>query len=147
MRFPRRTATDLDAALSLNLRVFLPMSYQIPAMLETGSGAISSRAGLRAPALGTSLYTTAKHAIQGSTKTAALDYAASGINVIAPGPIDTELLSAGGEQAREWAVRTVPMGRLGPPEEVAAAAIWLCSDAASFITGATLEIDGGLAAS
>jgi NAD(P)-dependent dehydrogenase (short-subunit alcohol dehydrogenase family) len=68
------------------------------------------------------------------------------IYAIAPGPIDTDLLAAGGEQGGRWAAQAVPMRRLGRPEEVAAAAVWLCSDQASFVTGSTLTVDGGMAA-
>jgi NAD(P)-dependent dehydrogenase (short-subunit alcohol dehydrogenase family) len=146
------TLTDLDAALTANLRgVFLTMKHEIGAMLASGGGAIvntSSGAGLRAPAPGTAPYVTAKHAVQGLTKVAALDYADKGIrvNALAPGPIDTDLLSGGGEEGKRRAAQGVPMGRLGKPEEVAAAAVWLCSDAASFITGTTLTVDGGQSA-
>jgi NAD(P)-dependent dehydrogenase (short-subunit alcohol dehydrogenase family) len=143
---------ELDSALKLNLYgAFLAMKREIVAMLRSGGGAIvntSSGAGLGAPAPGTSPYVTAKHALQGLTKVAALDYATQGVrvNAIAPGPIDTDLLAGGGEEGRRWAARGVPMQRLGRPEEVAAAALWLCSDHASFVTGATLEVDGGQAA-
>lgn len=81
----------------------------------------------------------------GPTRTAALDYAAAGIrvNARAPGPILTERLQQAGEQAQHEAGRAMPIGRIGQPDEVAAAAVWLCSPESSFITGATLPIDGG----
>jgi NAD(P)-dependent dehydrogenase (short-subunit alcohol dehydrogenase family) len=80
--------------------------------------------------------------------TAALDCAASGIrvNALAPGPILTETLQQAGEQAQDQAARGVPVRRIGGPDEVAAAVVWLCSPESSFITGATLPIDGGLLA-
>jgi NAD(P)-dependent dehydrogenase (short-subunit alcohol dehydrogenase family) len=143
---------DFSASLALNLNgVFFAMKYEIPAMLKTGHGSIvniSSIAGLAAPAPGVSPYVAGKHGVEGLTKVAALDYATQGIRVnsIAPGPIDTGLLAAAGDKGREWAAKMVPMQRLGRPEEVAAAALWLCSEAASFVSGATLRVDGGLAA-
>lgn len=143
---------QFDRSLDVNLHgVFYALKHEIPAMLDAGGGAIvniSSGAGLRAPAAGTSAYVTAKHGVQGLTKSAALDYAANGIriNAIAPGPIDTDLLANAGEQGRLRIAQSVPLQRLGRPEEIAAAAAWLCSNEASFVTGATLEIDGGLAA-
>ncbi|QKW33004.1 glucose 1-dehydrogenase [Actinomadura sp. NAK00032] len=139
---------DFDSALAVTLRgVFLCMKHQIPAMLDTGGGAIvnmSSTAGLQAVG-GLAGYVSSKFGLVGLTRTAALDYAEAGVrvNALAPGPIHTEQLERAGEQAREMAGRAMPMRRIGRPEEVAAAAVWLCSDAASFITGATLPIDGG----
>lgn len=90
-------------------------------------------------------YVASKHGIIGLTKTAALDYAQQNIrvNVIAPGPILNDRIAALGEEAREYIHRAVSMRRIGRPEEVAAAAAWLCSDQASFIIGATIPIDGG----
>jgi NAD(P)-dependent dehydrogenase (short-subunit alcohol dehydrogenase family) len=139
---------DFDATLAVNLRgVFLSMKYQIPAMLDSGGGAIvnmSSTAGLQAVA-GLADYVSSKFALVGLTRTAALDYAEAGIrvNALAPGPILTEPLRLAGEQAQQMVGRGMPMRRIGHPEEVAAAAVWLCSDAASYITGITLPIDGG----
>jgi NAD(P)-dependent dehydrogenase (short-subunit alcohol dehydrogenase family) len=88
---------------------------------------------------------SSKHGIVGLTKVAALEYAARNIrvNAIAPGPILTEQLERAGELAQQSAAQAMPMRRMGRPEEVAAAVIWLCSDAASFITGTTIPIDGG----
>ena len=142
------TLTDFDTALRVNARgIFLMMRYQIPAMLAAGGGAIvnmSSTAGL-AGAPGMAAYTAAKHAIVGLTETAALDYGAQGIrvNAIAPGPILTHNLARANEEARARIGGRLPLHRLGRPEEVAATAVWLCSDQASFITGATIPIDGG----
>jgi NAD(P)-dependent dehydrogenase (short-subunit alcohol dehydrogenase family) len=139
---------DFDTALRVNARgIFLMMKHQIPAMLAAGGGAIvnmSSTAGL-AGAPGMAAYAAAKHAIIGLTETAALDYGQRGIrvNAIAPGPILTHNLARANEEARARIGGRLPLHRLGRPEEVAATAVWLCSDQASFITGATIPIDGG----
>jgi NAD(P)-dependent dehydrogenase (short-subunit alcohol dehydrogenase family) len=136
------------SALAISLEgVFQSLKYEIPAMLETGGGAIvnmASTAGLEAVG-GLAGYVSAKHGLIGLTKVAALDYAAQGIrvNAIAPGPILTERLQAAGEEMQHRAGMAMPMRRIGQPAEVAAAAVWLCSDHASFVTGATLAIDGG----
>jgi NAD(P)-dependent dehydrogenase (short-subunit alcohol dehydrogenase family) len=116
-------------------------------MLATGAGAIvniSSTAGLDAVG-GLTAYCTAKHGVEGLTKVAALDYAADGIrvNAIAPGPILTDNLKRAGTGAQQAAAAAMPLRRVGQPEEVAAAAVWLCSKEAGFITGTTLVIDGG----
>jgi NAD(P)-dependent dehydrogenase (short-subunit alcohol dehydrogenase family) len=151
--FPPAPLADLpveafDQSIQVNLRgVFLAMKYEIPAMLAHGGGAIvnmSSTAGLRAVP-GVAPYVASKHGVIGLTEAAALDYAAHNlrINAVAPGPIHTHHLERAGEQARERTAQAVPMRRLGRPEEVAAMVVWLCSDQASFVTGATLPIDGG----
>jgi NAD(P)-dependent dehydrogenase (short-subunit alcohol dehydrogenase family) len=116
-------------------------------MLNSGTGAIvnmTSTAGLEAVG-GLAAYVSAKHGIVGLTKVAALEYAARGIrvNAVAPGPILTEQLERAGAAAQQGAAQAMPMKRVGRPEEVAAAVVWLCSDGASFITGATIPIDGG----
>jgi len=137
---------DFDRALGVNARgVFLCMKYEIPAMLANGGGAIvnmSSTAGLEG-VRGISGYVAGKHAIVGLTKTAALDYGRQNlrVNAVAPGPIFTERLAD--PAVRELAAQVVPAGRVGNREEVAATVVWLCSDLASFVTGATLTVDGG----
>jgi NAD(P)-dependent dehydrogenase (short-subunit alcohol dehydrogenase family) len=139
---------ELDQGIRTNIRgTFLGMRAQIPAMLRTGGGAIvnmASTAGLHGVA-GLGAYAAGKAGIIALTKVAALDYADQGVrvNVVAPGPILTHHLEAAGEGAQRGAAMSVPMGRIGTSEEVAAAALWLCSDQSSFITGATIPIDGG----
>jgi NAD(P)-dependent dehydrogenase (short-subunit alcohol dehydrogenase family) len=139
---------DFDSVVRTHLRgVFLCMKYEIPAMLASGGGAIvnmSSGAGLRG-VRGIGAYVASKHGIIGLTKSAALDYATQGIrvNAVAPGPIASKRLTRLSDEQLSPVARAVPMQRVGRPEEVAAAAIWLCSDQASFITGATIPIDGG----
>ena len=139
---------DFDSAIRINLRgIFLAMKYEIPALLANGGGAIvnmASTAGIQG-VRGISGYVASKHGVIGLTKSAALEYAPKNIrvNVVAPGPILTERLQALPDQAREPVIRAVPMGRIGLPDEVAATVAWLLSDQASFITGATLAIDGG----
>jgi NAD(P)-dependent dehydrogenase (short-subunit alcohol dehydrogenase family) len=137
-----------DSGIAISLRgMFLSMKYEIPAMLAGGGGAIvnmSSTAGLQAVG-GLATYVAAKHGLEGLTKVAALDYAADGIrvNAVAPGPILTDNLARAGAAAQQAAASAMPIKRIGQPSEVAEAVLWLCSDAAGFITGTTLVVDGG----
>jgi NAD(P)-dependent dehydrogenase (short-subunit alcohol dehydrogenase family) len=139
---------DFDLAVQVNLRgVFLSMKYEIPAMVASGGGAIvnmSSTAGLRGVE-GIAGYVAAKHGIVGLTKSAALDYGKHGIrvNAVAPGSILTHRLAQLDEEKREQIGSLIPVNRIGTVEEVAATAVWLCSGPASFISGATIPIDGG----
>jgi NAD(P)-dependent dehydrogenase (short-subunit alcohol dehydrogenase family) len=129
------------------------MREEIPQMLESGGGAIvnnSSVAGLVGFA-GIPAYTASKHGILGLTKTAALEYATQGIrvNAVCPGVIDTEMVTRfthGDEATAEQLFQTEPIGRLGAPDEIADAGVWLCSDGAGFVTGHALAVDGGLVA-
>ncbi|MEH2344132.1 MAG: SDR family oxidoreductase [Nostoc sp.] len=142
---------DFDKVMSINVRgLFLCMKYEIQQMLSQGSGAIvnnSSTVGLFGFP-GTSPYVASKHAVMGLTRSAALDYAKQGIriNAVNPGPIATDMvdriLEPLGITVDSFA-STVPMGRVGQAEEIAQAVIFLCSDAASYITGQPLAIDGG----
>jgi NAD(P)-dependent dehydrogenase (short-subunit alcohol dehydrogenase family) len=139
---------DFEAGLKSNLYgAFLGMKYEIPAMLAGGGGAIvnmTSTAGLQgAPGMGP--YAAGKHGVVALTKTAALDYGKHNIrvNAIAPGPIVNEQMSRLPEERLKDIARFIPMGRTGQSDEVARAAVWLCSDEASFITGAVLSVDGG----
>ena len=137
---------DFDRAIGTNVRgTFLSMKFEIPAMLRNGGGSIvnmSSTAGAQG-VKGIGGYVAGKHGIIGLTKSAALDYAASSIrvNVVAPGPILTERLKQVKDPSR--IIAAVPLRRLGLPEEVGRVVAWLCSDEASFITGATIPVDGG----
>jgi NAD(P)-dependent dehydrogenase (short-subunit alcohol dehydrogenase family) len=137
-----------DSAFAVSLRgVFVAMKHEIPAMLASGGGTIvnmSSTAGLDAVG-GLAAYVSAKHGLEGLTKVAALDYAAQGVrvNAIAPGPILTDNLARAGTDAQRMVAAAVPVGRVGQPDEVAAATVWLSSDAAAFVTGTTVVIDGG----
>jgi NAD(P)-dependent dehydrogenase (short-subunit alcohol dehydrogenase family) len=137
-----------DSGIAVNLRgVFLSMREEIPAIVRSGGGAIvnmSSTAGLQAVG-GLASYVAAKHGVEGLTKVAALDYAGQGVrvNALAPGPILTDNLRRAGAAGQEAAARAMPLGRVGEPDEVADAVVWLCSEAAGFITGTTLAIDGG----
>lgn len=143
---------DWDKTLAVNLKgVFLCMKYEIPAMLKTGGGSIVSTAsvdGLVGLA-GVSPYVAAKHGVVGLTKAAALDYATQGIrvNCICPGTIRTELVQSWIDKYPEveeaW-TKLAPMERMGEPREIAEAAVWLCSDKSSFVTGHSLVVDGGI---
>ena len=139
---------DFEVGLKANLYgAFLGMKFEIPAMLAAGGGAIvnmSSTAGLQgAPGMGP--YAAGKHGVVALTKSAALDYGKSNIrvNALAPGPIVNEQMSRLPQDRLQQIARFIPLGRLGQTEEVARAAVWLCSEDASFITGAVLSIDGG----
>jgi len=142
---------DFDKLMAINVRgLFLCLKYEIQQMLTQGSGAIvntSSLGGLIAFP-GTSPYIASKHAVMGLTRAAALDYAKQGIrvNTVNPGGTATEMLDRSLSQMGFTAdnlASTVPMGRIGQAEEIAQAVVFLCSDAASYITGQALVIDGG----
>lgn len=145
------TSEDFDRIIGVNLKgVWLGMKYQVPHMLEQGGGAIvntSSSAGITGIPM-VALYTASKHAVVGLTKASALELATSNIrvNAVAPGPVNTGLLHRMIEGKIDSSViaSQVPMRRISEPEETARAIVWLCSDAASFVTGHTLVVDGGL---
>jgi NAD(P)-dependent dehydrogenase (short-subunit alcohol dehydrogenase family) len=138
--------------LAVNLTgVWLCMKYEIPQMLHQGGGAIvntASAAGL-VGSRGISAYVASKHGVVGLTKTAALEYAQQGIrvNCVCPGVIQTPMTErALSDPIMQAQITARPIGRVGAPEEVAEAVVWLCSDAASFVTGHAMSIDGGLVA-
>jgi len=143
---------DWDHLMSINLKgVWLCMKYEIPQMIKQGSGAIvntSSIAGL--VALPDSMaYNASKHGVTGLTKAAAIENARKGIriNAVCPAFIKTAMVSKPtGKEDDPLKIlldNNMPLGRMGEPEEVAEAVVWLCSDAASFITGHALPVDGG----
>jgi len=147
-------AEEWNAILALNLTgVFLCMKHEIPLMIAQGAGVIvntASGAGLVAVPL-LAHYAAAKHGVLGLTKTAARENAKTGVrvNAICPGSVETPALRA--HMAKDPAIAkgilaTQPGGRLGTPDEIAEAVIWLCSDRASFVTGESFVVDGGAVA-
>ncbi|MET9173512.1 SDR family NAD(P)-dependent oxidoreductase [Streptomyces misionensis] len=149
-RLDQMTPEEFERVVRVNLTgTFLCMKYELPVLRGRGGGAIvniASNGGLyaipTAPA-----YVAAKHGVVGLTKVTAVDYAPEGVrvNAVCPGPTRTpgfEEVAAGTDMiARQAAV--TPLGRLAMPEEAAAAAVWLCSDAASYVTGIAMSVDGG----
>ena len=142
---------DFDRMIAVNLRsVFLCMKHEIKAMLPNG-GAIVNIASTNSyrPQPHQSAYTASKFGVLGITKSAAVDYAPQGIriNAICPGAIDTPMLRGAiekrGRDPQEVANRLSLNGRFGTPDEIAAAALWLCSDASGFTIGHALAVDGG----
>jgi NAD(P)-dependent dehydrogenase (short-subunit alcohol dehydrogenase family) len=143
-----------NRTLLVNLTgVFLCLKHEIPVMNEQGGGAIvnmASGAGF-VPVPGLVHYCASKHGLLGLTKTAAVESARAGIrvNALCPGSTDTPTLRAameGNAQVEKMILSSVPSGRLGLPEEIAEAAVWLCSDRAAYVSGASLLVDGGAVA-
>jgi len=145
---------EFDAIMGVNVKgVWLCMKHQIPVMLAQGGGAIvntASIAGLgAAPKM--SIYAASKHAVIGLTKSAAIEYAKKKvrINAVCPAVIDTDMYRRAYQadpRKAEFAVAAHPIGRVGKVEEIAAAVLYLCSDAAGFTTGIALPVDGGATA-
>jgi len=146
------TREDYDRVMGINLRgVWSSMKFELQQMRKQGSGAIvncSSLGGLLGGAE-RGIYHAAKHGVLGFTKSAALEYAARGIriNAVCPGliqtPMSDQMIAAGQGKALKAMEKSIPMARVGRPEEIASAVLWLCSDAASYVTGQSLSVDGG----
>ncbi|KQT16225.1 oxidoreductase [Methylobacterium sp. Leaf399] len=142
---------DFDRIVAINLRgLFLCMKHQVPLLLKAGGGAIvntSSGAGVRGFA-GQAAYAATKHGVIGMTRSAALDYAKHGlrINAICPGIVDTPMMqrfTGGTPDGIARVIAQEPVGRMGRPEEIAAAVLYLCSDLAAFTIGHAMVVDGG----
>jgi NAD(P)-dependent dehydrogenase (short-subunit alcohol dehydrogenase family) len=140
-----------DRVIDIDLRgVFLCMKHEIPLMLEQGGGAIvntSSGAGVKGFPMGAA-YVAAKHGVIGLTRAAALDYAQANIriNAVCPGIIETQMMdrvTGDTPEGRQQVISQEPIGRMGKPEEIAEAVLWLCSEAASFVVGHAMVVDGG----
>jgi NAD(P)-dependent dehydrogenase (short-subunit alcohol dehydrogenase family) len=147
-----QTSDVFDQIMNVNVKgVWLCMKYEIPEMIRAGGGAIvnmSSGAGVVGfPQM--PIYIASKHAVLGLTKSAALEYAKSGIriNAVAPGGVETDMLKQVAEDNKQFVESFKlmhPIGRIGVPEEIADAVVWLLSDKASFVLGHTLLVDGGI---
>ena len=151
---PECSLENWNRVIAINLTgVFLCMKYEIPLMLKHGGGSIvntASAAGLVGLAGGPA-YVAAKHGVAGLTKTAALEFAQKGIrvNAVCPGFIRTPMVERvldKGTFSEEQIFAAEPMHRMGKPEEIAEAVLWLCSDASSFVTGLPMPVDGGYVA-
>lgn len=150
----QQSEEDFDEVIAINLKgVFLSMKYEIPVLLNQGGGSIvnTSSVGGLVGFPNVSPYIASKHGVMGLTKAAALENAKANIrvNAVSPGSILTpmvERVTGGSKEVNDQVAALHPIGRQGKPEEVAEAVIWLCSDRASFITGQSITIDGGLTA-
>ncbi len=153
--FHEQTGENYDRVMGINVKgLWLSMQAEIRQMLKQGGGAQGSGAIVNTSSVGgliaitgNATYVATKHAVIGFTKAAALEYAKQGIrvNAVAPAAIDTEMVQrfATEQAVRDQLARSHPIGRIGQPEEVAEAVLWLASPAASFVTGHTLVVDGG----
>ena len=145
---------DWDRVIGINLKgVWLCMKAEIPQMLKQGGGAIVNTASIMGlvSTSGSAAYTAAKHGVVGLTKAAALEYAKSGVrvNAVCPGYIHTPMVQDRLDTVDGYEDQLKsrhPVGRLGEPEEIAEAVLWLSSDAASFVTGHNMPVDGGYTA-
>lgn len=153
-RVHKTSEDNWDRVLATNLKgVYLCMKYELPHMAKQGKGVIvntASLAGLKGLA-GQATYVASKHGVVGLTKSAAIEYAPLGvrINCICPGVIDTPLIAPNMKDrphVQKGYIEMEPIGRLGKPEEIAAAVLWMCSDEASFVVGSVFSVDGGVVA-
>jgi NAD(P)-dependent dehydrogenase (short-subunit alcohol dehydrogenase family) len=142
--------TDWDRIVNTNLRgVFLCMKHEIPVMAGRGGSIVNIASGAAVIGIrGQAAYAAAKHGVLGLTKSAALDYAAEGIqiNAVCPGIIETPMMnrfSGGTPEGRARVIAQEPIGRMGTPDDIASAVLWLCSDLGAFTIGHALVIDGG----
>jgi len=148
------TEAEFDQIMAVNAKgVWLCLKYEIPQMLQQGGGTIINTASVAGLIGAHSMpaYAASKHAVVGLTRTAAVEYARKGIrvNAVCPAIIRTAMVEraiAHLPQLEQGAMQNNPSRRLGTPQEVAQAVLWLASDASSFTTGATLTVDGGLTA-
>jgi NAD(P)-dependent dehydrogenase (short-subunit alcohol dehydrogenase family) len=146
------TREDWDRVIGINLRgVWSCMKHELKQMERQRSGAIVNNASVGAITgnPGIASYIASKHGVVGLTRTAALEYVQHGIrvNAVNPGTIDTQIardVVKGDERAYQEMLKKIPMGRIGRPEEIAAAVLWLCSPGASYVVGQALTVDGGL---
>ncbi len=142
------TEDEWEQEIAVNLKsVWLCLKYQIPAMLKSGKGAIVNM-GSQGAILGVPNYTAygaAKGGAVALTRAAAAEYAAEGIriNAVSPGAVETELWANAPAGLLEQVAAEIPMQRVGQPQDIAETVVWLCSDAAGFITGQNIAIDGG----
>ncbi|MDF9797851.1 NAD(P)-dependent dehydrogenase (short-subunit alcohol dehydrogenase family) [Catalinimonas alkaloidigena] len=147
---PDCTRDNWDKVIGINLTgTWLCMRYEIPAMLSQGKGVIINNASIAGLVgfPGMPAYVASKHGLVGLTKNVALDFAKEGIrvNAVCPGVIHTPMIdryTGGDQQVLEQFAEATPMGRIGQPEEIAETVVFLCSDAASYITGQAIAVDG-----
>ena len=146
------TREDYERVMGINLRgVWSSMKFELQQMRKQASGAIVNCSSLGGIVGGAErgIYHAAKHGVIGFTKSAALEYAARGIriNAVCPGliwtPMADQMVAGGQGEALKAMEKMIPMGRVGRPEEIAEAVLWLCSSAASYVTGQSISVDGG----
>jgi NAD(P)-dependent dehydrogenase (short-subunit alcohol dehydrogenase family) len=146
------TEENWDRVIGVNLKgVWLSMKYEIRQMLAQGGGVIvndSSTAGLKGSGFGLSAYSASKHGVVGLTRTAAREYGEQNIriNAVCPSLVRTPMVEEAMERRPQVMVRAAEansLRRIGRPEEIAETVLWLCSDRASFVTGAAIPVDGG----